>query len=267
MQAQPIIQISDLHFGAVVPELRDQLIETINRLEPQLLIVSGDITQRARMSQFTQARAFFDEIQCQARIIVPGNHDIAPVYKPIERFLLDPYRNYTQSLQGYIQTEYETSELKVIGVNSCNPMHYKNGHFTAEVLDEIEQGFASCQSSQLKFLVAHHPLDVIIESDFENLVPDSVAVVRRLAAIGVDLIMGGHIHYPFCRQLNARYLELANPVAVSQAGTAISKRTRSAMPNSFMVIRTLTQKEFTVEQWDFRRGDLEFRPVHSTHHP
>jgi 3',5'-cyclic AMP phosphodiesterase CpdA len=71
-----LVHLSDIHFGRVNPSLLAPLVKTINEIEPDLVAVSGDLTQRARSHQFREARAFLDSLP-QPQIIVPGNHDIA----------------------------------------------------------------------------------------------------------------------------------------------------------------------------------------------
>src|SRR3984893_1388274 len=89
-----VVHLSDLHFGRVDPRLVPPLVQTIQAIAPDLIAVSGDLTQRARRSQFVQARAFLERLPFP-RIIVPGNHDV-PLYNIVARFLnpLADYRRY-----------------------------------------------------------------------------------------------------------------------------------------------------------------------------
>jgi len=262
-----IVQISDLHFGTVMPGVSQALIDCINTIDPQLLIISGDITQRARSEQFKLAREFFDKLVIQQRILVPGNHDV-PLYRFWLRMMC-PYKLYYENLKGYINTEFTMAGIKVLGINSCNPAHYKNGRILPSQLDAVQAAFAGCSKETTKILVAHHPVDVILHDDLENIMPNSATIVEQLADIGVDLILGGHIHYPMSRSLHIRYPQLNRPMGVSQAGTGTSNRVRSNMPNSFMTI-TVPQpqdsSEFNskakieVQRWDYASELLGFVP-------
>ena len=92
-----LVHLSDLHFGRTDPALIEPLLASIAAIAPDLVVVSGDLTQRARAAQFAEARAFLDRI-AQPRIVVPGNHDV-PLYRVWERFLspLGKYKKHIGS--------------------------------------------------------------------------------------------------------------------------------------------------------------------------
>ncbi len=238
-QKTQIIQISDTHFGTEKPEVTQSLADKVNAITPDALILSGDITQRAKPHQFQAAREFIDQLTFDHLLATPGNHDI-PLYRFIARFT-HPYRQYHHWL-GDTPNELILDHVAVISLNSCNIWHYKNGFFSDAELDRAERFFTRVPDDYFKILVAHHPVDAILPSDEDNIAVNSEVAVKRCAKLGVNLIMGGHIHNQFVRRLTHRYPDLKAPVWVSQAGTAISARTRGGLPNSF------TQLEIDQEQ-------------------
>ena len=114
-----IVHLSDLHFGRTDPELVEPLISAIRRLNPTLLAVSGDLTQRARSHQFREARAFLDALP-QPKIVVPGNHDI-PLYNLYNRFF-QPLDKYRRHITDDLQPTYSDDEMIVVGVSTARSL-------------------------------------------------------------------------------------------------------------------------------------------------
>lgn len=254
---ETIVQISDLHFGTVVQNVAEALITKINEIKPTLLVVSGDITQRSFDHQFKEAQEFLDRIDCKNRVIVPGNHDI-PFYKFWHR-LYKPAKNFAKFMGNYGRYTYLGDNVAVFGLNSCNPKHYKNGHFTHKHSSAMTRFFSGVPEGVKRILVCHHPVDVVLDEDMENIMPKSKVAVEHFEALNIDLVMAGHIHFPFCRSLKERYTWLEKDIWVCQAGTATSHRVRSGKPNSFMVVRAeKEQHEMLVEQIDYDDGHKSF---------
>src|SRR5215210_6582583 len=111
-----VVHLSDLHFGRVDESVLKPLIQTVEELKPDVVAVSGDLTQRARSHQFKEARAFLDALPGH-QIVVPGNHDV-PLWNVFARFLqpLTKYRRYiTQELRPF----YSDEELAIMGINTA----------------------------------------------------------------------------------------------------------------------------------------------------
>src|SRR6478752_716554 len=107
-----IAHLSDIHFGRVEPRLVTALVRTIAAVAPDLVAVSGDLTQRARRSQFQAARRFLDLLPFPL-LVVPGNHDV-PLYNLPVR-LLDPYRGYRRYIQQDLEPVFESHEMIAVG--------------------------------------------------------------------------------------------------------------------------------------------------------
>lgn len=248
MKKQKIVHLSDLHFGTVVPELCTPLYEVIESVGPDLVAISGDLTQRARKSQFEAAASFLDKIRFR-KLIVPGNHDI-PLWNIFRRFFnsLDDYKaTITTDLEPVIRTD----GMQVLGINSTSALEWKEGRISDDQIGRIRKAFGEQQSDVFKVLVMHHPLiDCVIDRDFD-VVDGSQRTLEMLLEVGVDLVLTGHLHHQYaCQSVHER------SILVIQAGTALSHRTRG-LPNSFNVLElNPNEVTLTIYEWN-EKGRFE----------
>ncbi len=252
-----LVHISDTHFGTQQTQVVEALVARINQIHPDVLIWSGDVTQRARAGQFRSARRFLSRLQYKHLLCVPGNHDV-PLYNILMRFTA-PFRNYRRHMKLALQSDLELGSAFIIGLNTCNPWHYKNGRITQQQIDSVERKLLAQPKSKLKMLVCHHPFDVIHDHDQENIVKHAAPALQCWAQAGLDLVLGGHIHHQFSRSLLHRYPDLPRDVHSCQAGTAFSYRVRGGLPNSFMQLTTFANKADThIQQWDYIESQNAF---------
>ena len=250
--ASTLLQISDPHFGTE----QDVVVEALHRLArdqaPDLVVLSGDITQRARGSQFRAARAFIDRLDPRALVAIPGNHDI-PLYNlPARAFT--PYANYSRAFGVDLEPEFESPDLLVVCVNTTRPRRRKDGEVSQEQIERVAKRMQRATPSQLRIVVVHQPVLSIRVSDECNLLHGSRFAVPAWAEAGVDIIMGGHIHLPYVRPMRTAFASLAREVWTVQAGTAVSSRTREGVPNSVNIVRCFdpsSSRRCDVERWDF----------------
>lgn len=254
-----LVQISDTHFGTEQPPVVEALIRLVRELRPAVVVLSGDITQRARCSQFDRARAFVDRLQAPALLAIPGNHDI-PLFDPLAR-CFSPYRNYARCFGSELEPSYESDELLVLTVNTTRPRRHKHGEVSAVQVDRVSRRLRQARPEQLRLVVTHQPVHVIRTRDENNLLRGSRQAVPRWSEAGADLVLGGHIHLPYVRPLRERYPELGRRVLAVQAGTAVSHRTRDGIPNSVNVIAVRERGRCAVERWDYAAGYARFEPV------
>src|SRR5882672_7941733 len=127
-----IVHLSDIHFGRVDAAVVGPLIETINQIAPDVVAVSGDLTQRARSRQFIEARAFLDELP-KPQIVVPGNHDV-PLHNVFTRFAR-PLAKYRRYINEDLRPFYHDEELAVLGVNTARSLTIKGGRINEEQID------------------------------------------------------------------------------------------------------------------------------------
>lgn len=261
-----LLHISDTHFGTAQAEVAQALLALAARLQPELVVLSGDITQRARASQFTAARAFMDRLGVPV-LAIPGNHDIA-LFNLVERIFY-PYAGYLQSFGGQLAPVFDSPELLVIGVNTTRAYRHKCGAVSAAQVDTVAQRLAGASARQLRVVVVHQPVAVPHPREDHNLLHGHAQACQRWAAAGADVILGGHIHLPFVVPL---YTE-PRPAWAVQAGTAISSRVRPGVPNSVNVLRweptgaaghTGHAGLCLVEQWDYASGKQAFEQVRVT---
>lgn len=242
-----IVHLSDIHFGRVSPGVLEPLVQTINQLEPHLVAVSGDLTQRARSYQFKEARQFLDSLP-QPQIVVPGNHDV-PLHNVFTRFLtpLDKYRRHiTDDLQPF----YKDDEIAVQGINTARSLTIKGGRVNEVQIGLARERFCDLSDEVTKIIVTHHPFDLPEGYDESDLVGRSQMGMEALASCGADLFLSGHLHVSHVVDTAKRYNVKGHTALVVQAGTATSSRLRGE-GNSFNVIR-IAHPEITIErlEWD-----------------
>lgn len=242
-----VLHISDTHFGTEQPAVLEALVSLAGRLRPDLVVLSGDITQRARRAQFRAARVFCERLGAPL-LAVPGNHDI-PLFD-LWRRLRRPYANYAAAFGEDLQPVHCTADLMVVGVNTTRPARHKNGEVSPEQIERVARMLAQAAPAQLRAVVVHQPVAVTRAEDRTNLLRGCDAALARWAQAGADLVMGGHIHLPYVLALPG----LARPMWAVQAGTAVSSRVREGLPNSVHVLRWgegAAPGRCEIGQWDF----------------
>ncbi len=251
-----VLHLSDPHFGTERTHVADALLRLSARQGPDLVIVSGDVTQRARRVEFAAAAAF---VACLATptLVLPGNHDIA-LFNLASR-LFTPYANYRHAFGRELSPVVDSDELLVIGVNTTRFWRHKDGEVSARQIAEVAARLRSAQAAQLRIVVTHQPVHVITKRDEANLLRGHNEAIRAWSAAGADLILGGHIHLPYVRDLRQTYADLPRATWVVQAGTAVSSRVRFKTANSVNLIRyTAETRRYQVERWDFDDASAEF---------
>jgi 3',5'-cyclic AMP phosphodiesterase CpdA len=250
-----LLQISDTHFGTEQQPVLDALLTLSHRISPDVVVVSGDITQRARRVQFSVARAFTEQLQARHILAIPGNHDI-PLFNLFARYFY-PYANYARAFGANLEPVFEDEDALVICVNTTRPSRHKDGEVSEQQIQHVAKRLSTASKRQLRIVVTHQPVHVIDAHDIPNLLHGRDAAVRAWSNAGVDIIMGGHIHLPHMRPLADGFVDLPRAAWSIQAGTAVSHRTRSGIPNSVNVITTAFPT-CVVERWDFNAADSAF---------
>jgi 3',5'-cyclic AMP phosphodiesterase CpdA len=262
-----ILQISDSHFGTEVAPVERALRALIQALAPSAMIVSGDVTQRARRSQFRAARRFLDSLGGVPVLATPGNHDI-PMFALATR-ILRPYSHWTETFGRDLEPVLETERLLVQCVNTTRWFRRKHGQVSQEQIERVVERLRKASREQLRVVVAHHPVLAIRDSDDNNLVRGHDQAKRAWMAAGVDIVMGGHIHLPYIRPMHAAVEKPPHQSWVVQAGTAVSHRTRDGIPNSVNVLRFADTGPVhcSVERWDFQVKSASFEQLHTVQLP
>lgn len=273
-----VIQLSDPHFGTEQPPVVTALRELVHENKPDLIVMSGDITQRARPAQFAAARAFLDSLNAPASLVIPGNHDIA-LYNVASR-LFRPYARYSAAFGDDLEPHFDGPDLLVVTVNTTRWYRHTDGLVSPEQVARVARRLRAARPEQLRIVVTHQPVCVTREEDEKDLLDGAVHAVQVWSEAGADLILGGHIHLPYVCPLHKqhhRFGALVRHLWAVQAGTALSTRIRYEASNSINLIRTGDgpDRSCTVERWDFlaptqRFGlvdedELPLAPVHGPH--
>lgn len=242
-----IAHLSDIHFGRVDSRIIEPLVRTIEAVSPDLVAVSGDLTQRARRSQFREAREFLDKLRFPV-LVVPGNHDV-PLFNLAARFI-DPYGGYRRYIQKNLEPVYESAEVIAVGLNSARPFPFHGGGR----INERQAAWAaarlqSAPDGQVKIVVTHHPFDLPETHGDEHLIGRSDMAMRQLADAGADVFLAGHLHVSHVGHTATRYRIAGHSALVVQAGT-LSTRGRGEL-NTINLLR-LTRKQIQIERytWD-----------------
>ena len=261
-----VLHISDTHFGTEQPRVVEALVALAAQQRPDVVVLSGDITQRARPAQFRAAKAFVDRLGAPV-VAVPGNHDIA-LFDLWARFTR-PYARYAKAFGAELEPVHASQDLLVVCVNTTRAWRHKHGEVSAAQIDRVASLLTAAGAQQLRVVVVHQPAAVTRAEDHVNLLRGHQAALRAWSAAGADLVLGGHIHLPYTLAQHG----LARRLWVVQAGTAVSSRIRLEAPNSVNILRwgassgargeraragAEAGKDCLIEQWDFARQEHAF---------
>jgi 3',5'-cyclic AMP phosphodiesterase CpdA len=242
-----LAHISDLHFGAETPEVVEGLLEDLASIAPGLLVVSGDLTQRARRSQFQAARLFLDRIDVP-RLVVPGNHDI-PLFDVVTRFAR-PLVRFRRYIHEDVDPFFTTDTVAVLGLNTARSNTWKNGRLSTAQIAGLRRRFGALPPKVVKVLVTHHPFLPPPGETSPPLVGRAAEALREAEACGVDLVLAGHLHHGYTGDIRTHHADIKRAILVAQAGTATSRRLRNEA-NSYNLIRVSPGRlGFSLRVWD-----------------
>lgn len=254
-----ILHISDPHFGTEQDAVVEALLRMAAQQDVEAIVISGDITQRARRSQFSSARAFVERLPKCRLLVVPGNHDI-PLFNLPAR-MLAPYAGYRRVFGSDLEPEYDGDCILIVCVNTTKPSRHVDGEVSPEQIERVANRLSLARPEQLRVIVTHHPVHAITQVDKKNLLHGHVDAVRAWAQAGADLVLSGHIHLPYVRSLNQDLTDLPRRMWAVQAGTAVSWRIRGQTSNSLNILRYVPNakpRQCVVEKWDYSAASDRF---------
>lgn len=220
-----ILHLSDLHFGKINEEVLNDLKTYIDQHHDiDLIILTGDLTQRAKKEEFESAKLFLESLR-RPIFIIPGNHDV-PLYNIFLRFFF-PYKKFCHFLGSYAQKYFENDRMALYGVWSTNKFSVSEGRLSGSELQNLQNKFKEIPRHKWRIIASHHDINPHKHKD-------------ALVEIGPHLILSGHVHQSSVVEL----IPNAYPLLVS-AGTSTSTRTRKEV-NSFNVI-TLKHNQLVIE--------------------
>ncbi|MBC8041955.1 MAG: metallophosphoesterase [Rhizobacter sp.] len=246
-----IAHISDLHFGAIDMTVVDGLLRDLAALAPSLIVISGDLTQRATDEEFMAAKEFLRALP-STYLVIPGNHDV-PLYRFWER-IFDPFGNYKTYISETLDPLYSDEEIAVLGLNTARRFPIVDGRISLSQIADMKSKFALLGDNIFKVVVTHHPL--VPPAGKEQDAGHKGETGRAMLALGVtdesgvDLLLSGHLHFASNHDTSLQYPALKRSAVVVQAGTATSTRRRGE-PNAFNFFVIEHHKfSLTVRAWD-----------------
>jgi 3',5'-cyclic AMP phosphodiesterase CpdA len=249
-----LIHLSDLHFGAHDPAIVDAVEQQVNEADPDLVVISGDLTQRAKTEQFQQACRFLERLRDSGHdvLAVPGNHDV-PLYDVLRRFL-SPLTRYMRFVDDTLCPLYELPGATVLGINTARSFTFKDGRISREQMEFIRKTFERTDPQAIRILVTHHPLFALpVGEEVARAVVRSELALDAIGEAGVDILLAGHNHQASIHSAKD-LVTRAGPALVIQAGTATSTRVRE-QPQSFNRIET-GENSATVTVFTWRGGEF-----------
>jgi 3',5'-cyclic AMP phosphodiesterase CpdA len=249
-----LLHLSDLHFGAHDERLVDAVEQRADELKPDLIVISGDFTQRARTEQFRKACAFLGRLRDRGHEVlgVPGNHDV-PLYDVLRRFM-SPLARYRRYIDETLCPFVELPGVAVLGINTARSLTFKDGRINSQQVEFIRETFSRTPAKSLRVLVTHHPLFALkVGNDAGRAIGRQELALDAIEDAGVDMLLAGHNHHASSHEASD-LVTRAGGALVVQAGTATSIRVRE-QEQSFNVIDIAEAVvAITVEAW--KRGEF-----------
>jgi 3',5'-cyclic AMP phosphodiesterase CpdA len=228
-----LAHVSDLHFGREDPAVAEALLSDVGAARATLLVVSGDLTQRAREAQFRACRAWLDRLPVPW-LAVPGNHDV-PLRDVVRRFLA-PWRRWRRHVSEELDPHFEDGGVVVQGINTARRNRWKEGRISLEQIRKVRERFATADEGRLHVLVTHHPF---LPAPAERAWTPMARAEEALAALEgtrIDLLLSGHQHRAYSADVERHYEKMTRRILVVHAGTSISLRRRHE-PNTWNLLR------------------------------
>jgi 3',5'-cyclic AMP phosphodiesterase CpdA len=263
-----IVHLSDLHFGAHDQRLVDAVRGEVDELKPDLVVISGDFTQRARTEQFREACEFLENLRDAGHEVlgVPGNHDV-PLYDVLRRFL-SPLARYRRFIDETLCPFVELPGVGVLGINTARSLTFKDGRINKDQVEFIRETFSRVPSQAVRVLVTHHPLFALkVGDEVGRAIGRQELALDTIEKAGVDLLLAGHNHHASTHHASD-LVTRAGGALVVQAGTATSTRVRE-QGQSFNTIDVAEGcVTVTVNAWqddEFRPSDAQRYSYHDGH--
>lgn len=229
-----LLHLSDLHFGTERQTCIRAIQDFCATHQPEVVVVSGDLTQRAKLSEFYHCKQFLESLNTPY-LVIPGNHDI-PLYHIWKR-AFRPFTLY-QLFFGSLEKTLITEHFYIVGVNSIRRRYHTRGHISLEQIQKVAKLLELAPKNKLKIIAVHQPFYIAEESKHAKDCPVlAVLAAKKWGAQGAYALLHGHLHNAAVNDLNPILnLNLPNPLYDVIAGTAISERLHGQSANGFNVV-------------------------------
>jgi 3',5'-cyclic AMP phosphodiesterase CpdA len=250
-----LAHISDLHFGTVKPVLAKGLRASLMARQPDLIVVSGDLTQRALIKEFEQAGRYLAALPFPI-LVVPGNHDI-PAYNLLAR-VATPFHRYQKHITPDLSPTFHDLELAVLGINTARVLTWwGNGRVSQDQMKDIRTQLCAVPEQRTKILVSHHPFFPHPIRRKKRVVGRAHRTLQTIDHCGLNMLLAGHFHMSYAGASHSVYTLLEQSILVIQAGTALSRRTRKEQNAYNLIDIGEHQVWLTVYMWNGQ----EFKPI------
>lgn len=228
-----IAHISDPHFGTDMPVLTTALATAIARIRPNVIVLSGDITQRARRWQFKRARDFFDHLGVPV-LAIPGNHDV-PLFDVASR-LVCPLRLHKKYFGG-AEFRRVINNIAFVGLDATSRFLHTRGRLNPTHADQtLAAARKAVGPDGLIMAAVHQPLSTAWAEDRREALINAGSIDALFSHHRIDVVMSGHVHVPMITSTDKLFPKTRHSYIFSGAGTSVSRRVRDGAPNSFNVI-------------------------------
>lgn len=225
-----LFHVSDLHFGREDKSALSWFAATVRNERPDAVIVTGDLTMRARSHEFQAAEAWLAALGVPVTI-EPGNHDL-PYFNPFAR-LLHPYRR-VRRVERAIERPLDVPGVWLVPLETTARMQWRlnwsRGRVAEGRLERAVRKLRERRPGDVAIVACHHPL-IDAGTESEGRTRGGPEALLALAEAGADAVLSGHVHDPFDLTWDGN----DHPVRLIGAGT-LSERVRESAP-SFNEVR------------------------------
>ncbi|MBI4540246.1 MAG: metallophosphoesterase [Gemmatimonadetes bacterium] len=259
-----LLHASDLHFGpAYDAEAGEALLRVAEVARPDVIVLSGDFTQRAKRWQYEEARAYLERLPPVPRVVTPGNHDV-PLYRVWER-LFAPYRKYRRFIADALDSVIRVPGAMIVALNSTAPYSaIVNGRIRRRQLEFATAAFAGAPPGDARIVVAHHHFAPAPDYEGGDVMPRAHQILDAFHEMGVELVLGGHLHRAYIGDSLDVYAGEARDrgIIIVQSGTTTSRRgrARERAKNSFNMVQ-IARAVTEITHYIFVRGIGRFAPL------
>ena len=262
-----LLQISDLHFGPPYrAEAGEAVLRLANKSAIDAIIVSGDLTQRAKREQFEAARDFLSRLPAVPQLVIPGNHDV-PLYRFFER-MLTPHGLYQKIISSELNPVLKVGKAIIAGIDSTSPhTAISNGRIFRRQLETVAELFRNAPADAIRIVVAHHPFVPAPDCLRDKRVQRAVRAMNVFGELNIELVLGGHLHRAYAGDSSDFYPAMPRDrsIRIVHCGTTTSRRGRGreAGRNTLNLIE-FRKQTLTVSHFLFRDESQSFT-VESRH--